>query len=135
MEEVSLCKKKIPLSVSVLVQEKSMPKRRLYFPPFKTRVRLQQECSLAARSPDEALHVHSLGHARHAEPSDEAWHGTRTVYNSRLFLVGNRSEPLQCIISTHPHHHHNHHHHRHHPATGFLTLGLHPKRAPVSVHF
>lgn len=30
-------------------------------------------------------------------PSDEAWHGTRTVYSSRLFLVGAPSYPVPSV--------------------------------------
>lgn len=114
-------------------EKKSMPKWHqfssfnLYSPPplFLTHLRLQ-ECSLAALSPDEVLRVHSPGHAWHAGPSDGAWHGTRTVYSSRLLLVGNRSELPQCIFIIH-------HHHR--QATEFLTLDFHPKLTPVSVVF
>ena len=47
-------------------------------------------CSLAALSPDEVLRVHSPGHAGHAGPSDEEWHGTCTVYRSHLFRAGNK---------------------------------------------
>lgn len=94
----------VHLTAFMLVQKKkSLPRWRQFSslnldcPPFLTSPRLQG-CSLAALRPDEVLRAHSPGHAGHAGPSDEAWHGTHTLYRSCLFHVKNQKRAFALSL-------------------------------------